>query len=210
MKTDELIAQLSQSLRPAKPLSAAPVRLALWFAAATTFLIVALASVRASLPFFSDVTEAAFVLESLAAFFAGLMAAATALYLSIPGERVFLLPLGLVIALALWIVSVGVRWGGLHWFIYTPVLAEMNCGRDILVGGFLSSGILIGMIKRAAPVFPAASGLLSALASALLAIVALQFFCSVQSPWHLITCHAAPAIVVTMAGAAAGRWLLAW
>ena len=68
MKTDELIAQLSQSLQPAKPLSAAPVRLALWFAAATTFLIVALASVRASLPFFSDVTEAAFVLESLRRF----------------------------------------------------------------------------------------------------------------------------------------------
>jgi hypothetical protein len=210
MKTDELIDELSQSLKPVRTIPGPRVRTCIWLAAAVTLSVALISAVRLRFPLLYEQAGPAFFLESLSAFMAALMAAASAIYLSVPGEKPSLLAGGAVLGAAAWLGSICFRWAGDAAPFHVPALNEMHCGRDILMGGFLSAGILIGMLKRAAPVHPVFSGLLGALASAMLAVLALQFFCPVQSPWHLVTCHVVPAFVVTLTGAMAGRWLLTW
>ncbi|MBL8020658.1 MAG: DUF1109 family protein [Leptospirales bacterium] len=210
MTTDELIHNLTRSIKPVNRIASTPVRLIVWFVCAVTATAMLIALVRLAAPQMLIIVEPAFYLESLSALLACFLAAAAALYLSIPGERLLLLPILLAAAVTVWLASIAYRWGIHHAFLYMPAMAEMRCGRDIMIGGLGSAGILVGMIKRAAPVSPIRCAMLAALASSLLAVVALQFFCAMQSPWHLLTCHVAPAFVVTITGVIAGRWVLAW
>lgn len=207
MKTDALIRELAESLRPVRILPSPPVRLFTWAALAVAATFALIGAVRFRMP---EVFDASLFIhfESASALLASLFAAALALYVAIPGERLSLLPAGLFLALTAWIGSVSVRWAGAQGAFTLPAVSEIYCARDVLLGGFLSSGILLGMLKRAAPLRPTLTASLAALAASLVGIVALQFFCHVQSPWHIVSCHVAPAVLFTALGTVVGRRLL--
>ncbi|MCE9597462.1 MAG: NrsF family protein [Spirochaetia bacterium] len=208
MKTQELIRNLSLELKPVPRLQAMR-SFSVWAFLAPILSACMVILIRLQLPgiYHSGVI---FSLETLAVFAAASFCAAASLYVRIPGNKpIYLISTGAAL-LMLYVISLCIRMFLNPITLTSPTLADIACARDVGLGGLMSAGIMLGMIKRAAPVYPRATALLAGLSAGLLAVALQQFFCPSQAPVHVLLYHLMPTFALAGSGVLMGRLLLHW
>jgi hypothetical protein len=207
-RTDALIAELSATLRPVRPLRRPLLRALAWLAYAGVVVaaIVAAHGLSPELP--QRFARAGLVVEWAASILTGVLAAVAAFHLALPDRswRWALLPLP---ALGLWIAALGYSCL-LDWFAAgrqgLAAGASLDCVAAIATTSLpLGLGLLV-MLRHAGPVRPALTAFCGALAAAALATGGLTLYHGLDAAlealvWHLGTA----AIIVAVVTLAAPR-----
>ena len=205
MKTDELILHLAKSAGPVTRLPAPSIRLLQWLAAAAALAAVAVFGVGARAGLGTAISQPAFAVSLAALVLATISAAALAFVLSVPGAegspRRRALPIAAGLAWpAAWFVAMMRHAGAtgarpFHW----------ACAIEIGVLGAISGWMLVGMLRRAAPLQPAWTAGIAGVAAVTIASAATQVICPVDDPRHQLVGHVLVAAVVGFAVFMAGR-----
>jgi Negative regulator of sigma F len=212
MDIDHLIQALSDRAQPVTRLHAPWRRSAYWFAASLVYVgIVVAACVFASggLP---GSIEHRLGLE-LAAILATAITAALAAFSSVvPGRdrRFLLLPL---VPLGLWLATLG-HGCPQDWQVLgsagLQVRADWDCALPALILGALPAGAMLVMLRRGAPLIPAVSLALGALAAAAMANFGLRIFHAGDVSIQILVWHAGGAVIVAMIAGSFGSRVLDW
>ena len=213
MRTDELIVALARAAGPVRPLPSPSLRLARWTAATVPLMVLGVFLIGPRADVLTVMPQPTFLGMVFATFSTGLLAAATALVLSVPGtERSVLQRVLPLMAGGLWLVSLIVllTTGGdpmrrlLEWPLHWICVIE-------IAGLSLVPGLaLFTMVRRAAPLRRAWSGALATLAAGAIGAAATQFICPLDDPAHQLVGHALPVAVLSVLGALAGHRYLDW
>jgi hypothetical protein len=207
MKTDDLIARLSQDLRPVKPLAPPLWRAAGWIALA---LVVVAGFVAVSGPRHDLMERLARPHEAAQLIFAvltGVLAAVAAFELSLPdrSRHWALLPLP---AAAAWIGSLGMgcladvaREGPQALVLGT----SWGCFRFIVMMGVPLTLSLVWMLRHAGPIRPVPVAALGGLAGAALASFGLSLFHHLDAAAMVLAWHGGTTLVVVLGFLAFGR-----
>jgi hypothetical protein len=208
MTTDELILQLARSAAPVTPLRPSSARVRRWLAMATFGGVAAVLAIGPRADLGAAVLRPAFVASLLALLVAATSAAAAALALSVPGaersSRWRLLPIAAIVAwAATWILVMATSPAG-H-----ARLFHAGCAIEIAVLGVATGWALVAMVRRAAPLQPAWTAALAAIAAVTVASAATQVICPIDDPVHQLVGHVLVAGVAGLAIFAVGRGRLA-
>jgi hypothetical protein len=208
-----LIVALAGGAGPVRPLRRPSVRLMQWAAAIIPLTAIAALAIGLRADVSTVVTQPAFIGIAVMTFATALIAAASALVLSIPGaersaiQRVLPLLIGGMWTGALLVL---VTRGGdpiariLSWPIH------LLCIIEIAGLGIVPAATLFAMIRRAAPLRTSWSGGLATLAAVGIGAAATQFLCPIDEPAHLLGGHVLPDAAFSVLGALAGRHYLNW
>ncbi len=213
MRTDELIVELARAAGPVRPLPAPSWRLARWTAATVPLMILGVFLIGPRPDVLTVMPQPAFLAIAFATFSTGLLAAACALVLSVPGaERSVvqrILPLafgGIWLILLVVLLTTGaepirrlLEWP-LHW----------ACVLQIVGLSAVPGWALFTMVGSAAPLRRAWSGALAALGAVAIGAAATQFICPLDDPAHQLAGHALPVAIVSVLGAFAGHRYFNW
>jgi hypothetical protein len=211
MNTDHLIERLADRLPPVQPLRRPGIRAVVWLGGATLYLGLLTLSMTSGADLAANGAGIQFVIPQLAAIAIGVLAAAAAFASVIPGcpRRVLVWP---VVAGLIWVGSLAI--GARHeWGQPVAILArprEWMCVAVIVLGGAPLVAVLSRMLRRGAPLDPAATAALGALAVGALANVGAcvshpHASSAVTLVWHGVTITA----LVGLA-AATGRAIFKW
>jgi len=208
MKTDELILELAKSAGPVTRLAPPSVRVWRWLGMAATLAAVAVIAIGPRADLGAAVTRPAFVASLLALLVATVSAAAVALAMSVPGAerspRQRVLPIAAVVAWALtWLLMIATSSAG-H-----ARLIHAGCAIEIAVLGMVSGWTLLTMLRRAAPLQPAWTAGIAAIAAVTVASAATQVICPIDDPAHQLVGHVLIAALVGLAAFVVGRGRLA-
>jgi hypothetical protein len=208
MRTEDLIADLASRAGPVKPLPAPGIRTIGWSAAA---IVCALAGVavygsRPGLGALLDQPD--FGWTAVLGFATMMTAAASALVLAVPGAERSRLLGGVTIAMvgvwgATMILAVARAGNGLAGVSDWPI-----CFIRVVSIGLLPAVVMVGMLRRAAPLRPGWTAALATAAAVAAGAVAIQFVCPVSDPGHALLGHFIPVVSIAAASAAAGRRIL--
>jgi hypothetical protein len=213
VRTEDLIVELARTAGPVRPLPSPSVRLARW--AATMVPLTAVAAIVVGLR--ADVVTVMFqpVFLGIAVVTLGtaLLAAASALILSIPGaERSILQRVIPLVGGGLWVVALSVllTTGGeaLERLLRFPL--HWACVIEIAALSVLPGLVLFAMVRRAAPLRRAWSGALATLAAVGISATATQFICPLDDPAHQLVGHVLPVAALSVLGAFVGHRYLSW
>jgi hypothetical protein len=209
MKTDELIAQLASQAAPLRPLPSPAARALAWS-------VVAMASAAAGIVIFGarpdlDVVmgQTEFMWPLVAAIVTAGVAAGASLVLAVPGSerspalRGSSLTLGALWALMLvvFVVRDGHGFAGAtHW----PI-----CFIRVIAIGLAPAIVLIGMLRRAAPLRITWTSALAVTAAMAAGAMAAQIVCPIDDAAHALLGHFGPVLVLGLLGAATARRMLA-
>jgi len=211
MDIDHLIQELADHAKPVTRLPAPWRRAARWLAASLVYVgsVVAILLVGGGLP---GSIESRLALE-LAAVLATAVTAAVAAFSSVvPGRdrRFLLLPLA---PLGVWLATLGhgclQDWQTLG-SAGLQVRTDWDCALPALVLSVLPAGALFLMLRRGAPLMPAASLALGALAAAAMANFGLRIFHAGDVSIQILAWHVGGAVVVAMIAGALGNRVLDW
>jgi len=202
VKTDDLIADLASRLTPVQPLQPPHVRMLSWG-------VVALASIAGgvvALGLRPDVvvrlSQPDFAWTLIIAVAASVVASMAALVLAVPGaEGAVALRRLAVVIVTVWLVGILVAvirdGSGLindpHW----PV-----CFLRVVAVALIPAIALVVMIRRAAPLYPAWTAVLLAVAATAAGTLATQLACPIDGASHALTGHFAPVPVFGLLAAA--------
>lgn len=206
MRTEELIVQLARSAGPVEPLAPAMTRMVRWTAGAVLLVSLGVVIVGTRADAATVITQSSFALIVLLTMATALLSAAAALVLSIPGaERSRIQRWLPIIAGAAWAAWLGAALiaGGAAGSRLLAMPVHVACILQITALGLLPALVLMGMIRRAAPLEAGWNAGLAALAALALGAVGTQFICPIDDPAHLLVGHFMP---VALVGAAAA-WL---
>ena len=212
MDLDQFIQQLAEHAQPVARLLAPWRRTALWLAASLLYVgIVVTAYLLADHGLPASI-EPRLVLES-AAILATAVAAAIAAFSSvIPGRdrRFLLLPL---IPLGVWLATLG--HGCLQdWRVLgmagLQVRADWDCAVPAFIVSALPAGAMLLMLRRGAPLAPAVSLALGALATGAVANLGLRIFHAGDLSVQILLWHGGGAVVVSMIASLVGPRVLRW
>jgi hypothetical protein len=207
VKTEELIVNLARASGPWTPLSPIRVRVIRWLLVSLGLCALTVMLIGARGDLARSLQDPAFLFFAIATLAAGLVAAAAAMTLSVPGAEVtpiwrilaVLLVTGWAVAWAAALVSGGDPGSRLaafpnHW----------ACVAEIVGLSVVSGWVFFAMLRRAAPLRRAWCAALAALASAALAATATQLICPIDDPAHHVVSHVAPVALLTGLGTLAG------
>lgn len=141
----------------------------------------------------------------------GLVGAAAAFALSVPGAERTRLERWLPIAIAIgWMTSLVTRLLVVNgtWRAVIPEPWHPACGARMLLFAAVPAAAAVVMIHRAAPLQPVWAATMAALAALGFAAAAVQAVCPFDSPAHLIVAHALPFVLLAVVGAWVGSRLL--
>jgi hypothetical protein len=209
--TEDLIAGLSASLTPVRPLRPPLWRCLLWlaFTAAVVGVLTAMHGLRPDIA--SQFAQPHVLLQWLAALATGILAAIAAFELALPdrSDRWLLLPLP---GLALWASSLGA--GCLtDWVERGP--QGLIPGTSFGCMGFIAAtsipvcGVLLVMLRHAGPIRPRLTAALGALSAAALASAGLTLFHELDATVMVLIWHAGTVTLLTAAALLSGRRLFA-
>ena len=207
MRTEDLIVDLARQSGPWTPLAPVRVRLARWLALAIGLGGVAVAVIGARSDFADAIQRPAFVALAMATLATGLVAAWSALVLSVPGaERTPLVRILAAILIAGWAMTfvIQLATGGNAWPRLAAFPNHWGCVVRISALSILSGVVLFAMLRRAAPLRPHLCAALAALASASLAATATYIMCPVDDPAHQLVSHVLPVAAIVFAGTIIG------
>jgi hypothetical protein len=213
VRTDELIVELARAAGPVRPLPTPSLRLARWTAATVPLMVLGVLLIGPRADVVTAISQPAFLGIAFTTLSTGLLAAACALVLSVPGaERSLLHRVLPLVAGALWMVSLVVllttegepirrlvEWP-LHWACIIQI-----AGLSVVPGW-----VLFGMVRRAAPLRRAWSGALATLAAVAIGAAATQFICPLDDPAHQLVGHVLPVAMLSVLGALAGHRYFNW
>jgi hypothetical protein len=167
MKTDELIDRLGRDVTVARPLPAPGRRTALWMVWAVIYLVFFAVMTFAFMSSAGVMATPLYLVQQAAALATGIMAARAAFASVIPGSnnRVWVLP---AIGAAVW--GVLLLWAGVGDLEASGTLgvaseSDWPCVISMTVGGVVVGFPLVAMLRRGAPLTPALTGFLAALAA---------------------------------------------
>ena len=208
MKTDDLIADLAGRLTPVQPLQPPHIRMLSWSVVA----LVSVAGGVMALGLRPDVVvrlfQPDFAWTLIIAVAASVVASTAALVLAVPGAEgaVPLRRLSVVIVTA-WLVGILVAVfrdsSGLTNDAHWPV-----CFLRVMAVALIPAIALVVLIRRAAPLYPAWTAVLLAVASTAAGTLATQLACPIDAASHALTGHFAPVPVFGLLAAAFSHQLL--
>ena len=208
----ELIDRLVRDAAPVRPLASPAVRLARWTLAAAVCLAAGVAWVQLRHDLAETMWTASFLVQACLLLGTALLAASAALVVGVPGAEATLamrtLPLLAIAAWAAWLVAAIVAQPG-ESRVWWPTPAP-QCGVDITLLGLVPGLLLWSLVRRAAPLRPAWTGLLAMLTAAAVGAVGTQLICANDDAAHLLLWHFVPVMVLTGAGIHLGRRFLRW
>jgi hypothetical protein len=212
MDIDHLIQQLAERAQPVARLLAPWHRTTLWLAASLLYVGIVVAAYLLAGRGLPGSVEPRFILE-LAAILATAITAAMAAFSSVvPGRdrRFLLLPL---IPLSLWLATLGhsclqdwrmLGTAGLQ------VRTDWDCAVPALFVSTLPAGAMLLMLRRGAPLIPAVSLALGALAAGAMANFGLNIFHAGDLSIQILIWHGGGAVVVAMIATLVGPRVLNW
>ncbi len=208
MKTEDLIADLASRARPVRPLPPPALRALAWS-------IVAILSAAGAILLFGPkadldivVDEPVFVVTALLALATTVVAVAASLVLAVPGaERSPALRGASVALVSLWLVtlSVGIIRAGDG---FAAASTWPVCFLRAVGVGLLPAAVLVGMLRRAAPLRLAWTAALAAMAAMAIGALAVQMVCPHNEAAHALLGHFGPVLAFCGMGAGAARRLL--
>jgi hypothetical protein len=208
MNTNDLIDTLVKDLTPVKPLRQPGVRATVWLLGAAVYI----AAVTAGMPESGAAVAGSpqLLLAQLAAVVTGVLAATAAFVSVVPGHsrRWFVLPL---IAAAVWIATLV---GAAPPAAFEPPILgatrEWLCIAQIVLGGAPLLAVLAVMLRRGAPLNPALTAALSALAVGILANVGACYSHPHTENGVTLVWHGGAILALVLASVAGGRLVLRW
>ena len=205
-RTEQLIVDLAAGLAPVRRVPPVSLRLMRWAVAGVLITAVAVwaMGVRA------DISAALSVPDVLTTFCLTLLgsvsAAMVALRLSVPGVEsrwTRWAPLGLMTLLVAVLVHLA-REAGVSPLAIAHEPFHTACVARVAALALVPTWLLVHEIRRGFALDPASTTALAALGGSALAAVAVQLLCPIDRPAHLLVSHVLPALVLVVAGAAAG------
>jgi hypothetical protein len=213
VRTEDLIVQLASSAGAVRPLPKPSARLARWTAGAISLIALGVLVIGPREDVLTAIRQPTFVVLALVTFSTVLLAAASAFALSVPGdERAPVYRATALFAGSAWAFMLIVRLldGGDLARRVLPLPIHALCVIEIAGLGFVPAWALVAMLRRAAPLRPAWSGALAALAAAALGAAGTQLLCPIDDPAHQLVGHLLPVILLALAGTIAGRRAFDW
>ena len=213
MRTDELIVELARAAGPVRPLPRPSVRLMRWVAAMMPLTALAAIVIGLRADVVTVMFQPAFLAIAAVTLGTALLAAASALILSVPGvERSILQRVIPLVSGGLWVVALSVilTTGGeaLERLLRFPF--HWACVIQIAALSVVPGLVLFAMVRRAAPLRRAWSGALATLAGVGIGAAATQFICPLDDPAHQLVGHVLPVAVLSVLGACVGHRSLNW
>lgn len=212
MDTNRLIQQLADRAEPVTRLLAPWRRTTLWVAASVVYVGIVVAACLLGGGGLPGSIEPRLVLE-LAAILATAVTAAIAAFSSVvPGRdrRFLLLPL---VPLTVWLTALGhgclQDWQALG-TAGLKVQADWDCALPALILSVLPAGAMLLMLRRGAPLLPAVSLALGALAAAAMANFGLRIFHAGDVSIQILVWHLGGAVMVSMIASSLGSRVLDW
>lgn len=207
MKTEDLIVELARASGPWTPLAPVRIRVVRWLAVSIGLCVVTVLAIGARPDLGARLADPAFLVPLALLLGAGLIAAAAAMTLSVPGAETT--PSWRAVAMGLgvgWAIAIVLRLvAAADW--WPRVAAFPNhwaCVVEITGLAIVCGWVLVGMLRRAAPLQPGWSAALAAIASAVLAAAATQIICPLDDAAHHFLSHVVPVAVVAAAGTIVG------
>jgi hypothetical protein len=209
VNTNDLIERLANELPPVRPLRRPAKRAAVWLLGSILYLG-GLAFAVSSFAFEADGMESSLLISQLIGVLAGIVAAIAAFASVVPGysKRVLLWP---AIATFGWFavfVSTALRGG--DWQLVATSQREWACIAIILIGGSPLIAVIATMLRRGAPLNPALTGLLGALAVGLLA----NFSACISLPHSdgavTLVWHGGAIVALALVCIVGARFVLTW
>lgn len=206
MNTDDLIERLAKHLPPVKPLWRPGRRAAVWFLGATLYVgILAAALFRPD----GGAFDTRLLIPQLAAIATGVLAATAAFATVVPGYRRHVLVWPAIGALV-WLGALIA--GGQQQAAGTTLAAphEWLCVALIVVGGAPLLAVIAAMLRRGAPLNPAVTAALAAIAVGALANVGACV--SLPHASHKVTLvwHGGAVLMLTLVSIFGARFVLTW
>ena len=213
MKTDDLIERLGTDLRPVRPLASPGRRGAIWLTIAAGYILVVLVTSwfrRGALLGVS--TDPVYLLQQFALIAAAVPSAVAAFASVIPGDsrRLRRMPLVAVAIVMLTFVWGMVRDVNIHGIIGVGGETDWPCVVSIVAGGAILWSVAAVMLRRGAPLAPAGTSLLAALAAVSLANVEACMTRSHAFSVTVLVWHGMTSMLVIAVAVALGRHVLAW
>lgn len=208
-RTDDLIGALSEGVMPVRQLPPPALRAASWFAfaAAVVGLLVAVLGAREDIG--GRFADTAFVVPWTASFLVAILAALAAFHMTVPGwpRWVAALP---VPPLLVWLAMLGAGCVREVSERGVSVLGtSLECVQFIVLTSVPLAAALVWMLRRAAPLAPASTFAMGALAAASAASAGLELYHHIDTSTEALVWHVGTVAIVTLAGMAIGPRALA-
>jgi hypothetical protein len=209
MNTDDLVRSLAHDLKPALPLRRPVLRASMWFTGAALY-IAALAVGMGFVNGSAGGASATFWVVQVLAIVASVFASAAAFTSVVPGTQSRLRGFA-VAAAAAWLVTLAAASVvGADWATLPAATHEWWCVGFIVAGGAPLLAVLAWMLRRGAPLNPAATAAFAALSVAALANVGACVSLPHANDAVTLAWHGGVIAVVTVCAAACGRLLFFW
>lgn len=215
METVELIRILARTARPVKRLPSPGLRVLVWLTLSLAYAGAVLLAVGARPDIAEKLGETRFLVETGAAFATAVLAAMAAFCASCPGhlrlERLAPLP-----ALLLWLASLGKgsweAWvqAGPNGHMIAADLLCFSCFLGILLISAVPGALTLAMIRQGAPMAPAVTMALAALAVTSLGVAVLRLLDPQDASMAVLVWQFGSVVLLSALGALSGRWLLRW
>jgi len=208
MNTEELIERMTEGLEPVAPLPSPGKRAAAWLLGAALYLgVLVLAMVSASGA--AGTAETAFWGSQAVAIAAGVLASIAAFVSVVPGlaNRV---RWWAVAAFLVWLATLVASPAGVDWSTVAAADHEWVCAGFIVIGGAPLAAALAWMLRSGAPLSPATTAALAALAVATLANVGACVSLPHENGAVTFAWHGSVVLAVVGIAAWSGRRLFSW
>jgi hypothetical protein len=208
VRTEDLIVTLAHESGPWTPLPPVRTRALRWLLLATGLGAIAVASIGARADLRLAIQSAPYVWLAAFTLGTGLVAAVSAMTLSVPGaERTPILRIAAVILALAWLFTLALRLaaGGDGWARLAALPNHWACVAEIVALSIASGWAFLVMLRHAAPLRPRWAAGLATLAAAALGAAAVQLICPIDDPAHQIVSHVTTVLALVVVGTLAGR-----
>lgn len=208
MKTEDLIADLANRATPVRPLAAPGIRALGWAAVAAVCVALSVLVFGARPDLARRFAEPEFLSIALIAFATSVLAVLAALVLAIPAaERSPILRVFTATAALAWAVTLlaAMLMNGhgfsevSHWYI---------CFARAIGVALIPGVLLVGMLRRAAPLRPVLTSALALSGATAMGALAMQLVCPIDDAGHALIGHFGPVVALGAIGAAVAGTLL--
>jgi len=208
VNSNDLIKKLSDDAKPISRLDSPLIRCLKWLALSIFVISISwsLTSIRDDIAL--QMEGARFFLESSVLLLLAVSSSLSAFILSIPRTDMSRISRYFpILPLSLWALLVG---GALLTSSMNQWSAGMPCATEISILSLSSFGIIVWMLRKAAPTNLVATSGLAIMASTAIAAFALNFSCKNSEPLHLFVWHFMPAMLIITLGSLLGHRLFKW